>query len=87
MGDLLGSLGKLLGITGANGGPAGLGDILGSDVFKNLFAGGMALKDSFQTDDMMDFSKSLATKQDARTQTLFDQDQEDREKLQNLDFG
>lgn len=87
MNELFGSLGKLLGITGANGGPAGFADILGSDVFKNLLGGGLAVKGIMDTNEMMDFNKDLATKADARTQTLFQQDQEDRNALKSLDFG
>ena len=86
MGELFGSIGKLLGIAGQNGAPAGLSDILGSDVFKNLFAGGMALNNSMQTNDLMDFQKKLATNADTRAQTLFNQDQEDRDSLKRLDF-
>lgn len=61
--------------------------LLGSEGFGNLIKGGTALYGGMQAGDMMDFQKSLANKSEARTETLFQQDQEDRERNKNLDFS
>ena len=65
----------------------GIMDMLGSEGMKNIITGGTALMNGMQTGDMLDFQKGLATKADARTDKLFAQDQEDKEALNNLDFG
>ena len=69
------------------GADSGLMKILGSEGMKNLIAGGSALYSASQTGDMLDFQKGLATKADARTDKLFQQDQEDRDALNDLEFG
>ena len=68
-------------------GKEGIMGMLGSEEMKNLISGGMGLYQANQTGDMLDFQKNMATKADARTQTLFDQDQDEQEALNNLNFG
>ena len=82
--DIGGMITKLL---GENFGKDGLMGILGSEGFANLIKGGTSLYNGMQMGDMLDFQKGLATKADQRTDTLFQQDQEDRDALKNLDFG
>jgi len=79
-------IGKLLTDLVGKMGFKNVGDLLGSDMMKNIVSGGMALNNSMQMGDMMDFQKDLATNADNRTQTLFDQDQETAERRRNLDF-
>ncbi len=68
-------------------GQEGIMGMLGSEGFSSLLKGGADLMTGLQTGDMLDFQKDLASKADARTDTLFNQDQEDREYRQNLNFG
>lgn len=61
--------------------------MLGSEGFGNLIKGVGAGANILQTGDMMDFQKGLANKSEMRTDTMFQQDQEDRERNKNLDFS
>ncbi len=78
-GDLAGSFGK-------DGMMSGLMDMLGSEGMSNLMKGGTALYGGMQAGDMMDFNKSMATKADARQDTLMGNLEEDRARDKNLDF-
>ncbi len=80
-------IGSLLGSLFGEGSMKGIGDFLGGDIFKNLMSGGTALYGANQMGDMMDFQKDMAVNADNRTQTLFENDQEDREFNKNLDFS
>ena len=60
---------------------------LGSEGFANLIKGGTSLYNGMQMGDMLDFQKNLATKADQRTDTLFQQDQEDRKAMNDLEFA
>ncbi len=68
-------------------GKEGIMGMLGSEGFKNLLAGGKSLYDANQTGNMLDFQKGLATKADARTEKLFQRDEQEQEALNNLNFG
>lgn len=57
-------------------GEGGIGEFLNSEMFGNLIKGGSALYSGMQAGDMMDFSQNLMGKQDARAETLFQDDQE-----------
>lgn len=61
-------------------------DTLGSKGFASLVQGLGAYKGIQQTGDMMDFTKNLATKQEARTQKLFQDDQEDQAIMDSIDY-
>lgn len=74
-------------LKGLFSGEGGLGNFLGSEMFGNLIKGGSALMGGMQAGDMMDFQKDLMGNAENRTNTLFEQDQEDRERDKNLDFG
>ena len=71
---------------GAEAMKGGLGGILGSESMGNLIKGGTSLYNANQMGDSLDFQKDLATNAEARTDLLFDQDQETRERRQNLKF-
>ena len=60
---------------------------LGSEAFSNLIAGGAAAFQANATGDMLDFQKGLANKSEKRTETLFNQDQQDRDAMNDLDFA
>jgi hypothetical protein len=61
--------------------------MLGSEGMANLIKGGTSLFNGMQMGDMLDFQKNLATKADQRTDTLFQQDQKDRQALNDLEFA
>jgi len=62
-------------------------NLIGSDGFKNIMQGGLGLYQGIQNKDMLDFQKQLATKTDARNDVLFQNQQDDRERNQNLKFS
>ncbi len=61
--------------------------MIGSEGMKNLIAGGTGLMQGMQVNDMLDFQKGLATDAAAKTDVLFQQDQEDRQKNKDLNFS
>ena len=61
--------------------------MLGSEGMKNLISGGTALWQGMETKDMLDFQKGLAQNAQAKTDTLFQQDQEDRQRRKDLNFS
>lgn len=79
-----GALKSLMDLFGKN---SNLMDILGSEGFSNMIQGVTAFHQGNKMGDMMDFQKGLATNAEDRTDTLFKQDQEDRERNKNLDFA
>ena len=87
MDGLLNSIMSSLFGQGSSFGADGLMGILGSEGFANLLKGGASLMSGMQMGDMLDFQKDLASKADARTNILFNQDQQDRDAAKNLDFG
>lgn len=57
-------------------GEGGIAKFLGSEMFSNLIQGGGALYQGMQAGDMMDFTQNLMSKQEGRTDKLFQDDQE-----------
>ena len=67
-------------------GTDGIMGMLGNEGVSNILKGIGTGVQAFQTHDMMNFQKDLATKADTRTQSLFDRDQSEQDALNNLDF-
>jgi|LGOV01.1.fsa_nt_gb hypothetical protein len=82
LGSLMGQLGNLLGKDALKG----IVDFMGSEGFSSLVKGGTDLYAANKTGDYLDFQKDLALKDEARNQTLFDNDQADRTARQNIDW-
>jgi len=79
--------GKLLsGITDLFGKEGGLGDILGSQGFKNIMGGGMSIWDRMQAGDLMDFQKDMWKRNEARSADLFQREKQEEEARHALDF-
>jgi len=82
---------KIFDSFGADGANGGFMDFLGSDLAKNALAGGLAFNQNHELGDMMDFNKTMATRADARTQSIFDTEmqnnKEDRDIIKGIDFG
>jgi len=67
-------------------GKDGIMGMLGNEGMANLIKGIGTGVNAFQTNDLMNFQKGLATKADDRTQSLFDRDNREQDALNNLDF-
>jgi len=70
-----------------NIGQNGILGALGSEGFSNLLQGGMSLYNGMQMGDMLDFQKNLANDAQIKSNLLFDQDQEDRQRRKDLNFS
>lgn len=70
-------LGKMLG---------GVTDMFGQEGFKNLLGGGLGLYNTLQAGDMMDFSKDMMQRNEARSQDAYNRDKAEEEARYALDF-
>ncbi len=64
-----------------------IGDLLGSDMFKNMVQGGSALWQAGNAKDALNFQKGAYNDARADQNILMDDYQEDRDRNKNLDFA